>query len=717
MTVITLQLQPDAAAADRLAAFLITPDRQLAFPVAQPAWLEQSYGAWRSRFLAHHSTTSGARPPADVVRHYGGQLSQAFSRWLQQDDWQPLLLALERHPAVPLLIRAQDSRLEALPWEVLPWGRPIWRQPPAQANGQLAAAAVVHPPMRRPRVLLVVGVEADLQLDSEIQQLQHLQRQSRISLTVLRRAGCSLPALQQQLLDPAGWDVLAFLGHSDRDGSTGGRLQLGDGSWLPAAAFQAELIQAAQRGLQLVLLSSCNGTDLASTSAAAGIPWTVCFREPVPDQAASTTFTALLAHLQDGDSLAVAIRQVRRQLEQHGPVGSHLLLSAYTPGPAPPLRLPLQRQQLVRRRLARSTRPQLLAAASCTLLAGFSALVPWNPLSTYLLDRRLDLQRQWRELTAQPGPGAPSLPVLLIDPQSVEADYGALPTPGRVPRRALAEILARTPVAAVPKVGLDVVLDEPAPHSEELAAVLQRQQRPMVIAGWFSADSAAPNPGDRTSRLPPVLQASPLQTRRLDVNTPGRSNRQRLQPLPLRLQEPISSEHFSATLADHPAPFLPADAVIDWSLDWSRLIRRLEPAELATLQAPSLLVGSSGVFDPAHPDLFEAPGAAARTLARVSGGSTRQVPGVLVQAALAQSITLQHWLRPLPMLPITALAGGVGVLLAAAVIDPRRRLLLVGLIAAAAIPLALQLAVSHLLLLPLALPLTALACCAALRNH
>ena len=716
MSAISLQLQPEGSGTDQLAAFLLSPNQQLAFPVAMPPRLQQSYNAWRNRYLAHHGGGNAQRPNEQVVRHYGAQLCAELSQWLEQDDWQPLQQCLARHPELPLLIRCQDSRLELLPWETLALERPIWRQPPARSNGQQAAAVVLAAKVRRPRVLLLVGQESELRLDTEIAQLEQLNANDRLALTTLRGADSTLARLHQALLDRTGWDGLVFLGHADRDGAAGGRLQLGDGSWLPAAAFQQELITAARRGLQLVLLSSCSGTDLAASSAAAGIPWTVCFREPVPDQAAAAGFTTLLAELETGRSLAEAIQTTRQELEHKGPAGSHLLLSGYCAGLAPPLQLPLRRRVLLRRRLASSNRHQLLAAVSCSLLAAVSALAPWNPVSTYLLDRRLELQRQWRQLTGQLGPAGEPLPLLLINPVTVEADFGAAPTPGRLPRRALAEILQRTPVGTVPRVGLDVVLDEAAPHTDELAAVLERQQRPLVLSGWFGPDTAAVTPGERTRRLTPELQNTPLQTRRLDVNTPGRSTPQALQPVPLRLSKAINAEYFAAALADHPAPLLPAEAVIDWSIDWSRLIRRLEPTDLAGLQASVLLVGSSGSVDPAHPDLFAAPGAAGRSLARLSGGSSHQVPGALVQAVLAQSISLAHWLRPLPLLPLTALGGALGVLLAAAIGDRRRRLLVVGGIAVVAVPLALQLAVSQLLVLPLLLPLAALASSAACRQ-
>lgn len=717
MRVITLQLQLDPQASNRLAVFLLSSEQQLAFSVPWPAEPLQAYAAWRSRFLLHHDGSAATSPPADVVRHYGVLLAGRLASWLEHEDWQPLWQLLQRHSHLPLLIRCNESQLESLPWESLDLERPIWRQRTPRINGHSAPLPAHRPSARRPRLLLLVGDETGLSLHAELEQLQALSNSGRIVLQTLRGVDSSLAALHRYLLEPGGWDGLVFLGHSERDPAAGGRLQLGDGSWLAAAALQQEFAHAAANGLQLVLLSSCCGMDLAHSAVAAGVPWAVCFRELVPDAAASVSFSALLGQLEDGAALDVALQRVRQELEQPHLVGCQWLLSICTNGSAPPLRLPLRRRRLLQRRMASSNQQQLIATASLSLLAAVSALVPWNPVSTYLLDRRLEMQRQWRQITGQLGPKREPLPVLLIDPRTAQAEYGASPTLGRLPRRALAEVLRRTPVNRVPRVGLDVVLDEAAPQTAELAAVLQGQQRPLVISGWFSADTAATNPGDRTRRLAPPLQNTPLQTRRLDVNTPGRSDPSALQPLPLRLQEPITAEHFAAALADHPAPLLPADSVIDWSLDWSRLIRRLEPADLPDLRAHALLVGSTGNIDPGHPDLFTAPGAAAAALAQISGGSSRQIPGALVHAALAQSISMRHWLRPLPLLPVTAAAAALGVLLAAAISDRHRRLVLVGAIAVLAVPLALQLAVGHLLLLPLLLPLLALASTAALRSE
>jgi len=69
--------------------------------------------------------------------------------------------------------------------------------------------------------------------------------------------------------------------------------------------------------------------------------------------------------------------------------------------------------------------------------------------------------------------------------QRSAAELGATTTPGRVSRDLLTKLLQRTPPAQVPKLGLDLVLDEPAPFTAELAQVIRAQARPLLVAGFF----------------------------------------------------------------------------------------------------------------------------------------------------------------------------------------------------------------------------------------
>ncbi len=704
---IDLQLQSNGSR-DQLLAFLVSPAGQEAFPLTVPPQLLELQSQWLRRLLAHHDPASPAIP-SDVVRDWGLRLTAAMVEWLAQASWAPLQRALEQQPELPLRIRCQGdtAAIERLPWEALPLDRPIWRQ------GHAAPAAEGQPlQARRPRVLLLVGLEDGLDLDDEINKLSELQDQGRIELEMLRRLDSSLGGLRHALLSRAGWDALVFLGHSEPDAEGGGRLQLGDGGWLAANALGEELRVAGSHGLQLVLLSSCSGIDLARSCNAAGIPWALCFRELVPTHAASLAFGQLLTAMERGSGLHGALAEVRRRLEHDGPAGSHLLLSAYSNGQSEDIQLPLRKRRQFLRRLATSQRSQAIAAGVALLLGAMGEIEPSNPVSSFLLDRRLYMQRLWRGVIAEPGPSGSPLPVLLLEQSRGDEALGVKATPGRVSRAALARVLELTPPAQVPKVGLDVVLDEPAPHTADLATVIRKQNRPLVFAGYLGPSANLPGAGTG-SRPVEQLQQAGLQARDLSVGTVAGSGT--LKAVPQQLREAISAQSFAGALSEKPAPLLPAESVIDWSIDWTSLIRRVEAPDLPALRSAALLVGTDGRTDRDHTDLFAAPGAV-RDALPLWGGSSGEVPGAIVQAVLAQSLTMGHWLRPWSPAACTALAAGLGVLIAAAQANRGQRLVLVGSIMLVAVPLALHVAAIELQLLPLLLPLAALGSTALVRR-
>lgn len=185
-----------------------------------------------------------------------------------------------------------------------------------------------------------------------------------------------------------------------------------------------------------------------------------------------------------------------------------------------------------------------------------------------------------------------------------------------------------------------------------------------------------------------------------------------LKPVPLYLIEPITATTFAGALARRPQPLLAADRVLDWSLNWAPWIRLVQPAELPALRAAVLLVGTSGRLGSNAADLFAAPATVQNALMRgdqpIWGGNARELPGVLLQAVLIQSLNLRHWLIPLSLTLCTAAAGALGLVLAALLEQRQHRLIVLALIAAAACPLAWSLAIWQLWLVPLLLPLLAL---------
>lgn len=718
MNAIDLVFQ-SGANSNQLNIFLISNAGNQAFTVGLPAHLQQHQQAWWRRFLVHHDPAAVAIP-ADVVEAYSQRLQSALASWIKSGPWQPLQNALQQSLQLPLRLRFEGTPpwLERLPWEMLPWERAIWR-----IQGPGLGDKTLQNRYRKPRLLLLVGDETSLQLDDEIEQLQALAAHGRIALHPLRGAKSSRAGLHNALLDPRGWDALVFLGHSAADPTGGGRLQLGDGNWIAAATFRSDLEAAASKGLGLVLLSSCSGLDLAQSCSDAGIPWAVCFLEPVPAKAASTSFAALLKALEQGHCLTTALTKVRHQLTTQGPAGVALLLSVVATNEADVFHLPLRKRRQFVLRLAQSQKSQAIVSAVAISIGLAADINPANPLSQWGLDQRLRVQQQWRLVTHQRGPRGPALPVLLLDQRQA---YPALGVPtstssDRVSRQALIAVLQKLAPERVPKVAIDVVLDEPAVDplgTSQLAALIKQQQRPQVFAGFYGANSDGPKAGIKSKPLP-ILQKAGLQAFDLSVGTTawppsGPAGDQR--PVPLQLLVPITDAFFAHALSDHPHRYLPSESVIDWSLDWQQLLRQVTPEELTKLKAPALLVGTDGLIDPQRPDLFDAPSAVQAALP-AWGGTNWQLPGALVQAVLAQSLNLNHWLTPLSTSCSTAAAAGLGVLLAAA---QERRLHLLWLLAGISfslILLALQVAVGYLILIPLILPLSTLFATTLIRRN
>jgi hypothetical protein len=589
--------------------------------------------------------------------------------------------------------------------------------------------------VRKPRLLVLLGQTAGredtaqkpLDFKQELCGLQRLNRQGELAIKILAANVNSRAELLIQLRDPLGWDGLLFMGHSKADTRSGG-LCLADGSWLSGADLAESLRQSAGGCPAFVVLNSCSGLELAEACITAGVDWVIAFRERVPEKAASFALRSLLGELQAHGDLAMAVTQTRQafkaapksNFDQHQLAGCHLLLSAVCADTAAPLCLPLTRKRQFFSRLSRATGSQALIAAATVFLGLGMDLIPANPLSTWLLDGRLEAQRLWRQGTGNLGPKGRALPLLLLRNNQLKADFGVQPLNDRLSSQALTEVLRRAPNPAVPVVALDVILDDPKPDPIALAQIISRQQPRKVFAGFPPGTSAVDGAG---TALPiKLLQNSGLTSYAIDVGTSGERGSDNLQPVPLQLtQSQVGSHTFAAAVARSLAPrlaspALPLHAVIDWSIQWQALLTFQRADGLSSLRAPVLLVGSDGsqTREPRDRDLLQTPRALAGALAgareRESGEwGTLQVklPGVVLQAVLAQSMALGHWLTPWATGPTSALATGLGVLGAAAIPSRRRRALGWVVVSAIAVPLSLQAAVTTKTLVPLTLPLLA----------
>lgn len=697
--------------------------------------VEAAHDYWRRQFQAHHDRrrrSDASKPPVstDAVAHASEQLQKELAKWFQQPPWQPLHRILDRDPAAPLRLQFDASArcLESLPWEILLPMRPTWRVASAHAKG----ASRTERWSRQPRVLLLEGHAQGLELEREIALFTQLSQRGRIDLLHLQQKESNHAHLRRALARACGWDVLIFLGHSEADPHSGGRFHLGDGSILTAESLRQELEQAARGGLHLVLLSSCEGIDLARSCVGAGVDWAFCFLDRVPDASAAQVFIALIQQLEKGRSLVAATAAVGEQLAASDRSGLRLLLANYSQPQAHPFQLPLSRRRQLVQRLRRTQRWQWIAAAAAVVAAVVLPIDPSNPLSTSLLDWRLDLQRPWRTLRAIPGPTGPALPVLLLDDRAYPAPsalFGSNST--QVSRAALATVLEKTP-GRVRTVALDFALDGEEAGTTRLARVIERQRRPLVVAGYFGGACPAVVAGGANSELPPLLKRSGLQQRDLGTqiyasNTCGSVELEERRLVPLQLGPALTGEQLAGALSLVSHPTLPAHSVIDWSLDWfgeggrpPLVVRVRSPQNLPQLNRSVLLVGKGILRFSPDTDSFRAPRAVEEALGRAWGGSSAELPGVVLQAVLAQSLTLNHWLTPLPYLLGVGLAGlssAVGILLAAAIAQQRWRLLWLVAISVIAVPVAFELAVRQRLLVPIALPLVGMGATCLLRRE
>ena len=160
---------------------------------------------------------------------------------------------------------------------------------------------------------------------------------------------------------------------------------------------------------------------------------------------------------------------------------------------------------------------------------------------------------------------------------------------------------------------------------------------------------------------------------------------------------------------------MPTDAVIDWSISWERVIYRIEVEDLEGLKSDILLIGTDGQFSLQHPDLFEPPAAAKKTIESWQLPPS-SIPGAMVQGVLAQSLRMGHWLMPSSTAMTSLLSAGIGVLAAAGMQKKNRRIVLLLITASIFTVLCFQWAVTVKLLIPIFIPAAALFSTALVRH-
>jgi cellobiose-specific phosphotransferase system component IIC len=112
-------------------------------------------------------------------------------------------------------------------------------------------------------------------------------------------ANPSSTELNSQLIDPQGWEIHFFAGHSHTEGETG-RIYLNENptnNSLTIEELQAGLKIAIANGLKLAIFNSCDGLELANSLAKLYIPTIISMREQVPNRVAQEFFKCFFARV------------------------------------------------------------------------------------------------------------------------------------------------------------------------------------------------------------------------------------------------------------------------------------------------------------------------------------------------------------------------------------------------------------------------------------
>ncbi len=314
--------------------------------------LRQAFDALVRGDLKDHAAADPRRPPAprvDDLAALGEQLADALCPGEVGAALKRVLASVNAATALDLCVESADAELLALPFEALRLGGHTPALMPGvslrrRVCGVPTAAWVAAPsPLK---ILVAVGApdegqtgHAVLDLEHELQSiLDALEPRAVQGNAEVRFLEVGHPQQIGLALQRDAYHVLHLSGHGGP-----GRIELEDEDGAPVPVSAVELVrhlQAAQRNVPLVFLSSCFGATpdaragaMATELVRAGVPFVVAMQAGVTDRYASAlarAFYAALAereHARPAQALAQArqvLEQARQQALQRGaPAGQH----------------------------------------------------------------------------------------------------------------------------------------------------------------------------------------------------------------------------------------------------------------------------------------------------------------------------------------------------------------------------------------------------------
>jgi hypothetical protein len=569
-----------------------------------PTELIRLYDQWQTAYLNFYrsyklrgrvmSTGITTAPTTDLRKPLDTNdqaLAEAMSTWLNSklyDLRSRLLQQYQNHP-LRLYLTIADLPLARLPWET--WDLNLGL--PAQSIQIVRAPQNINAPpatkRRKPRILAILGDDTGLDLGGDRTALTRLKRQAEVVFVSWQAEDTEqtlLDRVTEAIIDPRGWDLLFFAGHSNETTTTGGELSLSPTITLSIRNLAPKLRIALANGLQAAVFNSCRGLNIAESLIDLGLGQVLVMREPIHNQVAVGFLQAFLSALGDRADIYGAMVAAQAFLTNNPQdyLGTGSVASLFChPG--------AQLYQLPEATSWRSLLPNRLELAALAIVG--VCTLPF--FQDALLNGRTLTQALYRQTTGQIGSATPSIDLVQIDSKSIEA--WNVPKDEILPfnRSRLAQVALKAGTAE--RVGLDFLFGERTTAKADGDLVRSLGKDVVVGSSIASGKVMGPNP------------ALGLQARQgyLEVETP-----------PLRLEMPLpncgSTCPFAYQLAARkmPArPFFAGNPIVDFSIPPEQVYQRSSAIDFAAKKGRIVLIAVSDDYrlgwEPGSRDRLPAP--------------------------------------------------------------------------------------------------------------
>jgi CHASE2 domain/CHAT domain len=332
--------------------------------------------------------------------------------------------------------------------------------------------AVMQQPRGRVRILAILGDDTGLDFQTDREAVRSLSSVATVQFEGWQ-PGQTATEVKAQIRDAIaaepGWDVLFFAGHSNETEVAGGELIIAPNVSIPICEIALQLIAAKERRLQVAIFNSCSGLNIADSLINLGLSQVVVMREPIHNRVAQeflVQFVRGLANRQDlHESLLAACRSLRLEKNLTYP-SAYLVPSLFCHPDAAPFRIATSWRQRFQKLLP--TRLEAIALAIGVALS-------LSPAQSALLNARVWAEAVYRDHTGQvPALKPPPVALVQIDKESI--GQARLSKLSPIDRTYLAKLLDRLTELKASVVGIDFVLDAPAPQPEADAALSKSVQ-------------------------------------------------------------------------------------------------------------------------------------------------------------------------------------------------------------------------------------------------